>query len=121
MQKPCLSTLAWRPSAAASASYGFDDTNPEAERQEYIDHIKEIVTWMGWQYCAVTHSSDYFDELYGFAVQLIKAGAPFCPDQHGSRQACALATHIRPSSVTLLFSCAGAAFLWLALAAWLRG
>ena len=52
----------------------FDDTNPEAEKQEYIDHIKEIVSWLGWHPWKVTHSADYFEELYELAVKLIKSG-----------------------------------------------
>eukprot|EP00798_Chlamydomonas_sp_ICE-L_P030329 gene30329-35322_t len=52
----------------------FDDTNPDAEKQEYIDHIKEIVAWMGWKPWKITYSSDYFKELYAFAIQLIKSG-----------------------------------------------
>ena len=52
----------------------FDDTNPEAEKQEYIDHIQEIVSWMGWTPSAVTYSSDYFAELHAFAVRLIETG-----------------------------------------------
>ncbi|GAB4821823.1 hypothetical protein N2152v2_008869 [Parachlorella kessleri] len=51
----------------------FDDTNPEAEKQEYIDHIQEIVTY----------SSDYFDQLYDFAVQLIRNGNAFVCHQTG--------------------------------------
>ena len=62
----------------------FDDTNPEAESKEYIDHIKEIVSWMGWTYCEVTHSSDYFDQLHAFAVQLIKAGKAYVCHQTGA-------------------------------------
>ena len=52
----------------------FDDTNPAAEKQEYIDHIQDIVSWLGWQPCEVTYSSDYFDQLHDLAVQLIKSG-----------------------------------------------
>lgn len=61
----------------------FDDTNPEAESQEYIDHIKEIVTWLGWSYSAVTHSSDYFDELHAFALRLIKTDKAYVCHQSG--------------------------------------
>lgn len=50
----------------------FDDTNPEAEKAEYIDHIKEIVNWLGWEPFKITYSSDYFQELYDLAVKLIK-------------------------------------------------
>ena len=52
----------------------FDDTNPEAEKQEYIDHIQEIVSWLGWKPWKITHSADYFDRLHELAVQLIKTG-----------------------------------------------
>jgi len=41
----------------------YDDTNPEAEKQEYIDHIQEIVSWMGWQPWKITYSSDYFQVM----------------------------------------------------------
>ena len=61
----------------------FDDTNPEAAKGEYIEHIKEVAHWMGWDYCKVTHSSDYFDELHAFAVQLIKAGKAYVCHQTG--------------------------------------
>lgn len=61
----------------------FDDTNPEAESTEFIEHIKEIVTWMGWRYCEVTHSSDYFDQLYAFAVRLIDADLAYVCHQTG--------------------------------------
>ncbi|KAJ6794146.1 glutamine--tRNA ligase [Iris pallida] len=50
----------------------FDDTNPEAEKKEYIEHIQEIVRWMGWQPHKVTYSSDYFQDLYDLAVELIR-------------------------------------------------
>ena len=52
----------------------YDDTNPEAEEAIYFDSIAESVKWLGYTPFKVTHSSDYFDELYKFAVQLIKSG-----------------------------------------------
>ncbi|KAG2491132.1 hypothetical protein HYH03_010575 [Edaphochlamys debaryana] len=52
----------------------YDDTNPEAEKMEYIKHIEEIVGWMGWEPWKITYSSDYFQQLYELAVQLIKSG-----------------------------------------------
>ncbi len=42
----------------------YDDTNPTAEKDEYIEHIQEIVRWMGWKPFKITYSSNYFDELY---------------------------------------------------------
>jgi glutaminyl-tRNA synthetase len=50
----------------------FDDTNPCKENNEFIDHIKDIVNWLGWEPFKTTASSDYFDQLHDFAVQLIK-------------------------------------------------
>lgn len=50
----------------------FDDTNPEAEKKEYIDNIKENVKFLGHKPWKITYSSDSFDKLYAFAVQLIK-------------------------------------------------
>ncbi|CAM42160.1 putative glutaminyl-tRNA synthetase [Leishmania braziliensis MHOM/BR/75/M2904] len=55
----------------------YDDTNPEAEEQIYIDAIMEMVEWMGWKPDWVTFSSDYFDQLHAFAVQLIKKGKAY--------------------------------------------
>ncbi|KAL7001120.1 Glutamine--tRNA ligase, cytoplasmic [Sarracenia purpurea var. burkii] len=49
----------------------YDDTNPEAEKKEYIDHIEEIVKWMGWEPFKITYTSDYFQDLYELAVELI--------------------------------------------------
>lgn len=61
----------------------FDDTNPAAERQEYIDHIQEIVKWLGWEPYKVTYSSDYFKQLHALAVELIKAGKAYVCHQKG--------------------------------------
>eukprot|EP00906_Rhabdomonas_costata_P035366 RCo049685 len=55
----------------------YDDTNPEAESQEYIDAIEENVRWLGWKPDKITFSSDYFDQLYDFAVSLIKKGLAY--------------------------------------------
>ena len=52
--------------------FRYDDTNPEAESTEYIDSLREDVDWLGWKPDPVTFTSDYFDKLYGFAIQLIK-------------------------------------------------
>ncbi|GLT91827.1 hypothetical protein SLE2022_096980 [Rubroshorea leprosula] len=59
----------------------YDDTNPEAEKQEYIDHIKEIVEWMGWKPFKITYTSDYFQELYELAVELIRRGHAYVDHQ----------------------------------------
>lgn len=55
----------------------FDDTNPCKENNEFIDHIKEIVTWLGYTPFKTTASSDYFQELYEHAVELIRRGKAY--------------------------------------------
>ncbi|PQQ04519.1 glutamine--tRNA ligase isoform X2 [Prunus yedoensis var. nudiflora] len=59
----------------------FDDTNPEAEKKEYIDHIQEIVKWMGWEPYKITYTSDYFQDLYDLAVELIRRGHAYVDHQ----------------------------------------
>ncbi len=59
----------------------FDDTNPEKENQEYVDSIKEDVHWLGFNWAGVPHyASDYFDQLFDYAVGLIKAGKAYVDD-----------------------------------------
>ncbi|KAJ7954116.1 Glutamine--tRNA ligase [Quillaja saponaria] len=59
----------------------YDDTNPEAEKQEYIDHIEEIIQWMGWEPHKITYTSDYFQDLYELAVELIRRGHAYVDHQ----------------------------------------
>lgn len=59
----------------------YDDTNPEAEKKEYIDHIEEIVQWMGWEPFKITYTSDYFQDLYDLAVELIRRGQAYVDHQ----------------------------------------
>lgn len=56
----------------------FDDTNPEKECKEYIDNIKENLSWLGYKPWKVTHASDNFEKLYNFAIELIKKGLAYC-------------------------------------------
>ena len=59
----------------------FDDTNPEKENQEYVDSIKEDVQWLGFQWSGEPHyASDYFDQLFDFALGLIKQGKAYVDD-----------------------------------------
>ncbi len=55
----------------------FDDTNPEKESVEYMEAIKQDVAWLGFQWHELHHASEYFEQLYDFAVQLIKAGKAY--------------------------------------------
>src|SRR5580692_3800657 len=58
----------------------FDDTNPTKEETEYVDSIMEDVRWLGGEWAGVYYASDYFEQLYAWAVQLIKAGKAFVCD-----------------------------------------
>jgi glutaminyl-tRNA synthetase len=60
----------------------FDDTNPAREEQEYIDAIKRDVKWLGFDWGErLYHASDYFERLYGWAEDLIRAGKAYVDDQ----------------------------------------
>ncbi|CAG2054250.1 unnamed protein product [Timema podura] len=52
----------------------YDDTNPEKEEERFFVGIKDMVAWLGYKPFKITHSSDYFDQLYEWAIQLIKKG-----------------------------------------------
>ena len=60
----------------------FDDTNPEKESQEYVDAIKKDVSWLGFNWNGGEfYTSDYFEELFGFAMALIEKGAAYIDHQ----------------------------------------
>ena len=58
----------------------FDDTNPSTEDTEYVDSIKEDVKWLGFEWKNELYASDYFEQLYNFAVQLISKGLAYVDD-----------------------------------------
>jgi glutaminyl-tRNA synthetase len=58
----------------------FDDTNPEKEEQEYVDSIMKDVRWLGFDWERLCYASDYFGQLYEWALQLIKAGKAYVDD-----------------------------------------
>src|SRR4029077_4547464 len=58
----------------------FDDTNPEKEETEYVDSIMADVKWLGFEWEGLYYASDYFQQLYDWAVQLIKAGKAYVDD-----------------------------------------
>jgi glutaminyl-tRNA synthetase len=58
----------------------FDDTNPEKEEQEYVDSIMADVRWLGFEWDRLCYASDYFGQLYEWALQLIKAGNAYVDD-----------------------------------------
>ena len=58
----------------------FDDTNPSKEETEYVDSIMEDIRWLGYEWDGLFYASDYFGQLYEWAVQLIKAGKAYVDD-----------------------------------------
>jgi glutaminyl-tRNA synthetase len=58
----------------------FDDTNPEKEEQEYVDSIQKDVRWLGFEWDRLCYASDYFGQLYEWALQLIQAGKAYVDD-----------------------------------------
>ncbi len=64
----------------------FDDTNPEKEEQEYVDSIKADVKWLGWDWGQnLFFASDYFQQMYDWAVELIKKGKAYVCDLTGEQ------------------------------------
>lgn len=59
----------------------FDDTNPVKEDVEYVDSIKEDIRWLGFDWAEEHYASDYFEQLYQWAVELIKKGLAYVDDQ----------------------------------------
>ena len=57
-----------------------DDTNPSKEKEEYEEAIKKDIAWLGFEYDAVTHASDYYEDIYNFAVKEIEMGNAFVCD-----------------------------------------
>jgi glutaminyl-tRNA synthetase len=58
----------------------FDDTNPEKEEQEYVDSIQKDVHWLGFDWERLCYASDYFPQLYDWALQLVRAGKAYVDD-----------------------------------------
>ena len=74
--------LAWNNAPKSKFHLRFDDTNPEKEETEYVDSIKEDVKWLGADWSDnMFYSSDYFESLYNFAIELINKGLAYVDDQ----------------------------------------
>ena len=65
----------------APVNLRFDDTNPSKEEQEYVDAIKRDVEWLGFEWASECYASDYFQQLYDWAVELIKKGVAYVDSQ----------------------------------------
>ena len=59
----------------------FDDTNPEAEDTEYVDAIQDDIAWLGFEPARVVYASDYFEQLYAWAEELVTKGLAYVDDQ----------------------------------------
>lgn len=71
----------------APVNLRFDDTNPAKEEQEYVDAIKHDIQWLGFKWDKELYSSDYFKQLYNWAVLLIKNGKAYVDDQSSETMA----------------------------------
>ena len=80
----------------APVNLRFDDTNPAKEEQEYVDAIKRDVSWLGFQWDTECYASDYFQQLYDWAVQLIRDGKAYIDSQTSEEVARQKGTPTRP-------------------------
>ena len=71
----------------APVNLRFDDTNPAKEEQEYVDAIKKDIAWLGYKWANELYSSDYFQQLYDWAVQMIKEGKAYVDSQSSEAMA----------------------------------
>lgn len=77
----------------------FDDTNPEKENQEYVDAIRRDVSWLGYEWNGGEfYTSDYFEQLYGFAVKLIELGKAYVDHQTAEEMAAQKGTPTSPGT-----------------------
>ncbi|WP_284651019.1 glutamine--tRNA ligase/YqeY domain fusion protein [Flavobacterium terrisoli] len=65
----------------------FDDTNPAKEEQEYVDAIKKDIEWLGYQWDTECYASDYFQQLYDWAVEFVKKGKAYVDSQSSEEMA----------------------------------
>ncbi|MDV3308258.1 MAG: glutamine--tRNA ligase/YqeY domain fusion protein [Cyclobacteriaceae bacterium] len=87
-----------------AADYGgetnlrFDDTNPVTEETEYVESIKEDIRWLGFQWHRERYASDYFEQLYEFAVKLIRKGLAYVDDSTSEEIAAQKGTPTSPGT-----------------------
>lgn len=82
----------------APVNLRFDDTNPAKEEQEYVDAIKEDISWLGYQWENELYSSDYFQQLYDWAVLMIKEDKAFVDSQSSEDMAKQKGTPTEPGT-----------------------
>lgn len=82
----------------APVNLRFDDTNPAKEEQEYVDAIKRDVQWLGYEWAEERYASDYFQELYDWAVEFIKKGVAYVDSQSSEDMAKQKGTPTQPGT-----------------------
>lgn len=82
----------------APVNLRYDDTNPTKEEQEYVDAIKRDVEWLGFQWDTECYASDYFQQLYDWAVELIKKGKAYVDSQSSEEMARQKGTPTEPGT-----------------------
>ena len=80
----------------APVNLRFDDTNPAKEEQEYVDAIKEDLQWLGFQWAEERYASDYFQQLFDWAVEMIKKGKAYVDSQSSEEMAAQKGTPTQP-------------------------
>lgn len=78
----------------------FDDTNPQKEDTEYVDAIMDDIRWLGFKWGHVYYASDYFQQLWDFAVRLIKEGKAYVDEQTGEQIAAQKGTPTEPGTAS---------------------
>ena len=76
----------------------FDDTNPVTEETEYVDSIKADVRWLGFEWANEFYASDYFEQLYIFAIKLIEKGLAYVDDSTSEEIATQKGTPTQPGT-----------------------
>ncbi|PHK34291.1 glutamate--tRNA ligase [Nostoc linckia z16] len=82
----------------APVNLRFDDTNPAKEEQEYVDAIKKDVEWLGYQWAEERYASDYFQQMYDWAVDFIKKGKAYVDSQSSEEMAKQKGTPSQPGT-----------------------
>ncbi|MDI1317550.1 glutamine--tRNA ligase/YqeY domain fusion protein [Flavobacterium sp.] len=82
----------------APVNLRFDDTNPAKEEQEYVDAIKKDIEWLGFEWNNECYASDYFQQLYDWAVEFIKAGKAYVDSQSSEDMAIQKGTPTTPGT-----------------------
>ncbi len=82
----------------APVNLRFDDTNPAKEEQEYVDAIKRDIEWLGFQWSNECYASDYFQQLYDWAVEFIKKGIAYVDSQSSEDMAIQKGTPTSPGT-----------------------